>query len=395
MYNSIENCKAAQREALELQNSIQDAISAQKREMTAEEKASFDAATAKFETAAREITAISQAAEYEKVARENAKSVSKSDVLKEAVREAQRTGKKDINLSREILQFAPNSGNNYLNERATALTIKDIVDPLELPTIYNKVGIAIETGVRGNLEWPCLDTKATVAVKGEAVALTDTDINFSGIIAKPVRLGISVAVTNEALDNAAYDLHAKVNEMIGKSLVRVFDEAIFKSSAFDTDFYGPFATTGVAKYQTSAATPTFADLMAMKGMVMAQGADMVGFAYVMNPTTYAAIEATPITSGDSRMILENGKIGGYPVYLVKAATLADGYVGAGCFGYVALNQHGDAHLIVDPYTNSLKNEVVFTLNADWSLTVLKENAFVLGYTTATTAAASREHRADK
>jgi len=96
---------------------------------------------------------------------------------------------------------------------------------------------------------------------------------------------------------------------------------------------------------------------------------MIGFCYIMNAALYSALEATPKDLGSGRFIIENGKIDGEPIFITDLAAY-DGKLVCGCFSYEALNQHGVAHFIVDPYTQAKKNVTVFTLNADWSLTYL-------------------------
>lgn len=103
----------------------------------------------------------------------------------------------------------------------------------------------------------------------------------------------------------------------------------------------------------------------------------------------AALEATPIDAGSGRMVVENNTIGGYPVYCTQYINYGSSkekaneeYVAAGCFGYLAANQHGEVRLIVDPYTKSKKDVVVFTINTDWSLTTLRKEAFALYKNTA-------------
>ena len=41
------------------------------------------------------------------------------------------------------------------------------------------------------------------------------------------------------------------------------------------------------------------------------------YAYVMSAEMYSTLEATPVTDGGDRMIITDGKIGGFPVYLTE------------------------------------------------------------------------------
>ena len=78
------------------------------------------------------------------------------------------------------------------------------------------------------------------------------------------------------------------------------------------------------------------------------------------------------------MIIEDGTIGGHPVFIADSNKIANGNVNAGCFAYCMVNQHGDSSLVVDPYTKAKKNAIQITLNEDWSVTTLKYEAFCVG-----------------
>lgn len=259
------------------------------------------------------------------------------------------------------------------------LTIGELVKPLEMGLIYDKVGIKVQTGVRGDLMWPVLTTTAEVQVAGENVELSDTTLDFAKITVTPQRVGISIEVTHEAINDEAFDLRGTVIEQMQLALSRVLNKAVVSGTAVGK-LSGPFAGTQDTRGSVTfaGAMPTYKELLQMKGKVAGKGVVMVGFCYIMNATTYATLEGTPITEGDSRMIIQEGKIAGYPVFETDDAKVGDGNVNAGCFAYAALNQHGDVNLIVDPYTAAKRNAVVFTLNADWSLTPLKYEAFCTG-----------------
>ena len=267
---------------------------------------------------------------------------------------------------------------NNMESAGLPVTIKDLINPLEMGTIYEQLGLQVATGVHGQIQWPVLDTIAKVVIAGETVKLSATPIDFSKITATPVRMGITVEVDNESINDAAFDLVGCVTTQINKSLGRVINEAVLKTTAFADKFYGPFANKNVQSVAfATAGAPTYKELLEMKGKVLATGAQMAGFCYIMDAAMYSALEATPIDNGSGLMIIQGGKINGAPVFITDLADYS-GKVAAGCFGYAALNQHGQSYFIVDPYTKADQNVVKFTLNCDWSLTTLQGTPFVIG-----------------
>lgn len=298
-----------------------------------------------------------------------------------------------------------NSGElNNMTSAGIPLTIKDLINPLEMGLIYDKLGIKVATGVKGQIQWPCLDSYAQVTVGGELSSAGQATLNFSKINATPVKVGIKFNVSNEAINDEAFDLVGVIQAEINKALGRVLNSRIlYLSTTKPTKeaFVGPLmklnsgGSAMEAKAQTYSFTgasnttdfttkePTYKDLKKMKGKVLATGAQMAGFCYVMDAATYSFLEAQPKDAGSGRFVIEGGKIDGDPVFVTGETDYAKTIV-AGCFAYVALNQHGESHLIVDPYTAADTNEVRFVYNADFSITELvsaantKGEPFVIG-----------------
>lgn len=251
------------------------------------------------------------------------------------------------------------------------LTIKDLINPLEMGTIYGQLGLQVATGVHGNIQWPCLDTAAEVSVGGELDDAGTKTLDFSKITAVPVKLGISIEVSNEAINDAAFDLEGVIKAQINKAVGRTINKRVLALSAPSAKpiFAGPLVSHKQSVSFTTAGAPTYAELKKMKGLVLGTGAQMAGFCYVMDAAMFSQLEATSKDAGSGRFIIEGGKIDGDPVFITDDTAYAD-KVAAGCFGYEALNQHGETHFIIDPFTQAKKNVTVFTLNGDWSLTYL-------------------------
>jgi HK97 family phage major capsid protein len=250
------------------------------------------------------------------------------------------------------------------------VTIQELIKPLEAELIYGKIGLKVQTGVRGKIQWPVLDNSVEVSV-GEELDEVDTKVlAFDKITTTPYKLGISIEVSNEAINDEAFDLNGLITEQIGRALGRTLNKRVLALSApsVKAGFVGPL----VSHKQTlefAGATPTYAEVKKLKGKVLGTNANMAGFCYIMDAALYSALEAAPKDLGSGRFIIEGGKIDGDPIFITDNSEYA-GKLVCGCFGYEALNQHGASHFIVDPYTKAKKNVTVFTLNADWSLTYL-------------------------
>ena len=355
-------------------NEIADKVAAEKREMTPEENIKFQQLQADFNKCSREIAMnhdmtnmIAQTPVVEK---------SDNTLLREALREARKDGKAEFALKREITTSTIDNGG------LIPLTIKDILPPLEIGLIFDKLGIPIQTGVTGNLQWPVMGG-GEAEILGETEELSDSTVDFSKINAVKTRMGVSFTVTNQAINDSDVDLVALIQQEARQRIRRVLNRVMFSHQNFTSNFHGPFA--GAKAQATFAGTvPTYKELLEMKGKVAETGVEMEGFCYVMSETMKAALEATPIDAGSGRMVLENGRIAGYPVFTTAYINYGSNkekadveYIAAGVYTYLAVNQYGELRMVVDPYTKAKKDEVVITLNSDWSMTTLRSEAFAL------------------
>ena len=342
------------------------------RELNEQEKAQHAALLREWEANKREITLLN----IEREAAASAPKKTANQMLRETVK-AVREGKLDGNfvLTREATQTIT-SGIIQVGEKTNMetagipLSIQDIIKPLDAELVYNKVGLKVQTGVRGKIQWPVLDNSIEVSVGGELDTVDTKVLEFDKITTTPYKLGISVEVSNEAINDEAFDLIGLITEQIGRGTGRTLNKRVLALSApsVKADFVGPL----VSHKQTvtfAGAVPTYAELKALKGKVLASNASMAGFCYIMDAAMYSALEATPKDAGSGRFVIEGGKIDGDVIFLTDLTEYANKVV-CGCFAYEALNQHGTTNFIVDPYTQAKKNITVFTLNADWSLTYL-------------------------
>lgn len=258
------------------------------------------------------------------------------------------------------------------------LTIGDIVKPLEAGLIYDKVGLPLLTGLAGDYCWPVLGAvEATIA--GEGVELADSKIDIDELKPKPVRLGISIKVTNETINQTQGVVAQIIRQQMPLAMARLINKCMFVTSdqdeAYNVNFHGPFVDAA-SSITFAGAVPTYKELLQMKGKVLKEGVENDGTgAYVMNPEMAAILEATPRDAGSGLMIIEDGKIAGIPVF---ATSHIGDKIGFGFFGYEPLGQFGETNFIVDPYTGALSNSTIFSINANWSMTSLRNEAFCIG-----------------
>jgi len=289
--------------------------------------------------------------------------------LREIAREAVHEGKaREISLS----VLTEHATNNIVSAGAQAKTIFDLLPLLEKGLIWGQVGMKVQTGVTGNLLWPYATTNVEVEERAEAASLNDKDIDFANKTAVPQASGITIKVTNEAIDEATFDLPGFVQTQMGLAVQRYLNKKTF-SPANWSGLAGPFKNASPTEIVVS-----YKAIKEAKAAIAATGVDMSGFAYVCDNKTRALLESTPKAVGQGGFIMENGKIDGDPVYVTEYInTKADGTqetgkyrLEMGCWNYLAANQHGEVRFTIDPLTLASSNETKFVLHTRWSLTNL-------------------------
>lgn len=381
------NTMFAKREQINIRmNEISDKVQAENRPMTEAEQREYNTLQSDFAKLGRELSLNADMVSSLKNSSSEVKT--QEALLREVLAEAAKKGGKSEYVITEREWTAGIDMAKVAEGGMIPLTIKDILPPLEQGLIHDKVGIPIETGVMGDIQWPVLGA-VEASVKGEKEPLADTGIDMSKVVAKKVRVGITIPVSGSAITSTSTNLLGLIQSQAGKGIVRLLNRVIFSHQNFTSDFHGPFAG---AKAQVSfaGAVPTYKELLSMKGKVMGTGVEPVGFCYVMSENMKSILEATPIDAGSGRMIVENGAINGYPVFTTEFINYgsnkqqAEGveYIGAGCWGYLPINQYDELRVIVDPYTRAKEDIVQITINGEWSITTLRTEAFALGVTKA-------------
>lgn len=376
---SDRNSMLAKREQINIRmNEIADTAQAAKRELSAEENVEYQKLQAEFAKLGREIAMNVDVVNYMN-AKPNVQK-SKNALLREAFQGAMGSQQKEFAVKREWVDGVEMA--DIAAGGMVPLTIKDILPPLEMGLIWDKVGIAVETGVIGDISWPMMGS-VEASILGEKETLTDTGVDLSSIKPKKERVGITIPITYQAINDTNSNLLGIIQTQARMGITRLLNRVVFSHQNFTSTFHGPFV--GASANGTFAGkVPTYAELLAMKGKVAATGVEMSGFCFVMSENMKAILEATPIDAGSGRMIVENGTIKGYPVFTTEYINYGSNkekasveYIAAGCFGYLAANQYGDLRIVVNPYSRAKDDIVEVTINGDWSLTTLRSEAFAL------------------
>lgn len=356
-------------------------------DFTEEEKMERDALKDEY-TALREFVNNKQLAGL--VDKDEEKPVSNAQAFREMLSNALHGGgKREVTLNVKAI----GDKNNISSAGAQKLTINDIMPELNEGLVFDKVGMRVQTGVTGDIVWPYATDSVEFHEKGETESLADQKINFSNVKAVPADMGATIKISNDAIDEASFDLLGYVQKAISLAQARQLNWKTFSVGTGFTGIHGPFSNiTSITSLDC-----TYAKILDAKAAMIAKGVDMSGFCYVMSPATEAKLKATPKAAGQGGFIIQDGKLDGDPYFVThfmqvtrkdhdstatkkydrQNTASADNYLGLGAFAYFAANQHGQVRLTIDPLTLAGENMTKMTINTRWSLTTLRADAFAV------------------
>ncbi len=275
-----------------------------------------------------------------------------------------------------------NTAGNIDASGAIRLTIHDMIptlhEGLDLPD-----GLNIITGVTGNEIWPVSINDVEMEEVGEIEALSDQVLNFANITPTVRRCGLTVPVSNMAIDNAAFDLMAFVQSKFGIAFREYWAKKIYSRAEW-TGNKGAFSNLTPAGVITLGSGDEYKQILKAVAEFSDKGFFEGEVCLSMDRVTEAELMATPKIKGAAGgFVIENGRCCGYRytvshyvnTELNSSRKLVAGkgrYLEIGYYEWFAAQQHGDVRLTVDATSQAVskKNITAVTINTAFSMTDL-------------------------
>lgn len=304
--------------------------------------------------------------------------VDTDEVLREML--LNKNSKVTISLMREV---TPQTTAALADTGIIPVQEQEMLKPIRLGLIYDKVGLTIRSGLIGTLRWP-KHSKAVASFADEAERLTDSQIDWGKLETSGHRLGIAIPVTREELEDSHGIVENVVKEEMPAAIVDEINAALFTTtkdytakdgSTKQRKVYGPFVKAAETVTNFAASVPTRKELLKIVSGV-ASKVKMIAPCWIMTEAMKAELRDVKVDAGSGRFLCENDMILGYPVFTTEA--IGADYIGFGDWSYQAAGFFGAMNLVVDPYTLARNNSVDFVLNTRFGTVTLREEAFVLG-----------------
>lgn len=267
---------------------------------------------------------------------------------------------------------------------------QDFIDPLNKGLVLYNLGLRIKTGLSSNVKYPIMPSFEASFVSEKEI-VSDTIIKDTSLQPVPRRLTVSAPLTELANLQSDGALYNWILNNLAMAMARTLNRWLLQTTPVVTGVYGVFAHDSsknpIKTIEFAGATPTYAELVKMRGMVQGTGAYNDGtYAYVMSGAMAADLEATRRFESGDTPILVDGKIGGAAVVMSEyiEATGNDTfnevpqYVGFGRFSDAIVGQFGSMKLTIDPYSQSKAAITNLVLDAYWAIDVIRKGSFVIG-----------------
>lgn len=215
----------------------------------------------------------------------------------------------------------------------------------------------ILNGLSGDVKIPKKTAASTAAfISSEGGAAGESEMTIGSVTMSPKTLGAFTDVTRQLMIQSSLDVENLIRNDLAGSMAIAIDNAALEGSGSSGNPTGITNTTGINTVSlSSAAAPTFAEMVSMESAVAVDNALLGGLVYIVHPTNAGTLKTTTKDSGSGQFVLANNEINGYPV-VVSAQLTANNYV-FGNMQDLLVGMFSGLDIVVDPYSNSTSGTV--------------------------------------
>ena len=233
----------------------------------------------------------------------------------------------------------------------------DFIDVLRNSSSVMQAGATMLRGLQGNVVIP----KKTAASSGgwiatEGAAAAESEFTSGSVTMSPKVIGAFTDATRLLLQQSSLDVENLIRDDLTQSIATAIDLGALAGSGSSVQPTGISATSGINTTTFAAASPTYAEIIAMESAVAADNALVGNLAYICKPSDYGTLKTTSKDSGSGQFVVEpDGNMNGYNVIRSNQVTAGDFYFGN--FSDLLIGMYGGLDITVDPYALSTSGGV--------------------------------------
>lgn len=352
---------------IEKRNSIVEEINAiftqaetEKRALTDEEQSTFNAKTAELKALDKTIDAKREARALEMMEDDQPKTPEEKEEKRSAEELEERAFETLIRENRAGEMTKTDNG--AVIPSTIANKIIDRVK--QIAPLYN---LATKFNVKGSLSFPVGKDAITTAYQDEFKALTSSKVGFDSISLDGYLVGALSKISNSLINNSQFDIVSYVVNKVAESIAVFLENELINGKTKIKGVLDTTNNTTVAKFETTADTPTTDELIAMQVKIPQQ--NQAGCMWLVSNKTLVALRQ--LKDGNNRYLLQDDITNGFGYTLLGKPVMVsdnmkDTNVVYGDFSAMYVNTHENVaiQVLTEKYADEHATGVLAWLEVD-------------------------------
>ena len=276
-------------------------------------------------------------------------------------------------LRRDLNVGAATAGGNLV---ATELDAGSFIDLLRNASALDQAGATVLTGLTGNVAIPRQSGAGTAYWVAESGAPTESQQSVDQVSLTPKTVAAFTDYSRRLMLQSSIDVENMVRTDLATVLALKIDLAGLYGTGTNSEPLGLKLTTGVGTEDFAAATPTFAEVVALESDVATANALMGSPVYLMNAAMRGSLKTKQKDAGSGLFVMEGDLVNGYRGVLSNQ--VASGDLWFGNFADLIIGYFSGLDLMVDPYTHSTSGTVRVVAMQDVDIAVRHPESFSRG-----------------
>lgn len=242
------------------------------------------------------------------------------------------------------------------------------------------LGVTILSGLTGPVGIPKQTGASQVYWKGEGIAAAESEPSVGQVTMTLKEMSAWTRFSRSLMLQSSIDVETFVrNDIVTVMALEQARVALYGLGS-SSQPEGLKLTTGINTKDFAANQPTFAELVDMESLVVADDADIGTMNYVTNGTIYGGFKTTEKASSTAQFVLEPGNtVNSYGV--VRSNQVESGDVFFGVWSQLVLGLFGAVDLQVNPYSEDKEGNIRVVAHQAIDYAVRHPQAFCRGNNT--------------
>mgnify|MGYP003624720810 FL=1 len=233
----------------------------------------------------------------------------------------------------------------------------DFIDVLRNSSSVMQAGATMLRGLQGNVVIP----KKTAGAAGgwiatEGAAAAESEMTTGSVTMSPKVIGAFTDATRLLLSQSSLDVENLIRNDLTQALATAIDLGALAGTGSSGQPTGISGTSGINTTTFAAATPTWAEIVAMESAVANDNALNGSLGYICRPADFGTLKTVEKASGTAQFVVNpDNSMNGYNVVRSNQVTSGDFYFGN--FADLLIGMYGGLDITVDPYALSTSGGV--------------------------------------